>query len=78
MTSNLKWFNGIADHVAGILSFKASGFSRFVKLSPFLQMSEAATWRCFVEKVFLENSRNSQENTCNFIKRPATLFKKRL
>ena len=26
--------------------------------------SEAVVWRCSVEKVFLEISQNSQENTC--------------
>ena len=30
--------------------------------------TEAVTQRCSVNKVFLEISQNSQENTCNFIK----------
>ena len=40
--------------------------------------SEAVVWRCSVESVSLENSQNSQENTCarasfliNFIKKEA-------
>ena len=28
------------------------------------EYSEAVVLRCFVKKVFLENSENSQENTC--------------
>ena len=27
--------------------------------------AEAVVWRCSVEKVFLEISKNSQENTCD-------------
>ena len=30
----------------------------------FLKLTEAVVPRCFVEKVFLEISQNSQENTC--------------
>ena len=33
----------------------------FTKIFP---ISEAAVQRCSVKKVFLENSQNSQENTC--------------
>ena len=41
---------------------------------------EAFVRRCSVEKVFLEISQNSQENTCARVSftRPATLLKKRL
>ena len=51
-----------------------------------VQFPEAVVWRCSVEKVFLEISQNSQENTCARVSffnkvaglRPATLLKKRL
>ena len=36
----------------------------------------AVAQRCSLRKVFLEISKNSQENTC--VRRPATLLKKRL
>ena len=41
---------------------------------------EAATRGVLKKKMFLENSENSQENTCGslFLIRPATLLKKRL
>ena len=39
------------------------------------QILEAVAQRCFVNKVFLEISQNSRENT---VPRPATLLKKRL
>ena len=44
--------------------------------------TEAVAQKCFVKKVFLKISRNSQENTCarvsflNEAAGPATLFKK--
>ena len=49
-------------------------------------MSEAVTWICSVQKLFLKISQNSQENICARISffnktaglRPATLFKKTL
>ena len=40
-----------------------------------VQYSEEVAQRCSVEKVFLEISQNSQENTCGL--RPATLLKKK-
>ena len=62
------------------------------KLSPFFfflsihlfplkwyQILEVVVQRCFVKKVFLEISQNSQENTCvrvSFLIRPATLLKR--
>ena len=54
---------------------------------PFLTSSvlEAVFRRCFVKKLFLKNSQNSQENTSARVSflivadaRPATLLKKRL
>ena len=49
-----------------------------------LHSSEVVVWRCSVEKVFLEISQNSQENTCarasfliKFQARSATSLKKR-
>ena len=41
-------------------------------MSASIYLSEAVVRRCFVKKVFLEISQNSQENTCeacNFIKK---------
>ena len=53
--------------------------------SKYSLITAAVVWRCSVEKVLLEISRNSQENTCARISfltklqaRPAALSKKRL
>ena len=45
-----------------------------------IEQKETVVQRCSVKKVFLEISKNSQENACARVSglRPATLLKKRL
>ena len=59
-------------------SFFKSNLGLLHSLSPFLAkiFPEAFYQRCFVKKVFLEISQNSQEGTCARVS--ATLLKKRL
>ena len=44
--------------------FDLDGTSTECKVSMFLKRTEAVARRCYVKKVFLEISQNSQENAC--------------